>query len=218
VPSDPIFLFMLHAVFEPIIQAELDRFVTFWNEHEIKGARTVEGHGGGIPTELFHDATLRRERVVKEDTDPFGYTPGILFDRDEKGRLAIDASSTFGAETTATMGDHDFSRSSLTTRDPLECSPLLQDVRAAYIQAKRLRISTDDIGPTSSTYDKFRPHIAEYIRFKAVCYELLECALHFWAEDGFKWAAFAESDALDAYAASVHMRRDLAAFGMSLSA
>ena len=64
-PNDPYDLFVLQAVFLPRIQAATDRFRRMWNAHRIRGRRTVCGHGGGIPDELWKDPV--EDRVRRDD-------------------------------------------------------------------------------------------------------------------------------------------------------
>ena len=67
-PNNPCDLFYLHAVFLPIVQHHLNNFRGMWNEHRIRGKRTVQGHGGGIPSELFNDP-IKSRIVLNDDKD-----------------------------------------------------------------------------------------------------------------------------------------------------
>ena len=73
-----------------------------------------------------------------------------------------------------------------------------------------------DVGPDSSTYDKFRPQVQEYVFIKTVSRELLQCVEHFCPEDKFDWRQFGESQSDDPYVNSLEMREELAAIGLSL--
>lgn len=54
-PSNEMHLYALHQVFLPRIQADVDKFAAMWDAHTIRGPRTVDGKGGGVPNELWQD-------------------------------------------------------------------------------------------------------------------------------------------------------------------
>ena len=83
-----------HSVFLPIVQLWLDNFRQMWNEHPIRGERTVDGHGGGIPSELFNDQIL--SETVLNDDSPYENEAGQL-GLDARGRCAVDETSDYGA-------------------------------------------------------------------------------------------------------------------------
>ena len=90
-------------------------------------------------------------------------------------------------------------------------------MRDEYVSASLpLQTSMADVGPDSSTYDKFRPQVQEYVFIKTVSRELLQCVEHFCPEDKFDWRQFGESQSDDPYVNSLEMREELAAIGLSL--
>jgi hypothetical protein len=210
-PTDPIDLFYLQAVFLPIVQQALDRFRRMWNEHLIAGRRTVSGHGGGVPSELFRDPI--HSGVAFADS---GYESGRL-GPDVRGRLAVDETSQYGAEAPLAGEAEEMMIQSLKTSDPLECSPLLQHVRDMYLQRYPLQVSVDHLTARSSDWEKMERHVQEYLRFRELNGELLALAAGFWSSDGsFDWAAFAQSDGATAYSRDSIMRTCIAELGLSV--
>ena len=212
-PTSEIDLFYLHAVFLPTVQAELDRFRSMWNEHPIRGDRTVAGHGGGIPSELFRDPV--RDRVVLNDDQRYQRQAGTL-GADAMGRQSVDETSEYGAEIAPTMEEDEMAIEELRTRDPLEFSQLLQQVRDAYISQHLLAITLSGVTPRSSTWEKMQHHVQAFIRYKTVCRELLACAISFWPDGQFDWHGFGSSSSPDMYSSQVAMRLELANIGVSL--
>lgn len=75
-PGDSRDLFCLHAVFLAILQLALDDFRDMWNYHLIRGARTQQGHGGGVPADLFFRDPIRSASVCQADDDQYYAEPG----------------------------------------------------------------------------------------------------------------------------------------------
>lgn len=196
-----------------MVQRELDRFRAMWNEHLIRGDRTVEGHGGGIPSELFRDPI--RSRIVLTDDKMYDEQrgqPGF----DANGRAAVDETTEYGAEVSPVEPEKEIDVVEYRTSDPIGFDPLLLLVRSRFLEQNPLAVSREGITPRSSTYDKFRPEIAAYIRFKQVCLELAACVVDFMSDDDtYNWAGFGASDSSDEYAPSVGMRAALATIGAS---
>ena len=204
--------FCLHVIFMPVVQEALDNFREMWNNHVIRGPRTVAGRGGGIPADLFCDAVYSS---AVQEADARLYQPGRL-GPDARGRNTIDETSRFGAEDPLSIDAVDMMEKSLPLGDPLGFSPLLQRVRDAYVATVHLTNETV-VGPQSSTWEKFEPRVQSYIRYKTVNSELLECALAFRIDDDddddFDFESFGASQSPDAYAAGCGMRLDLGAIG-----
>lgn len=116
-PSDPCDLFCLHAVYFDIIQAALDDFRDMWNHHVIRGKRTEDGHGGGMPIDLFHD--------------PVG--SASLRDRDDE-QFNADPSE-YGVDDPHKADTAELEEISAKLEDPLARWPSLQQLRCAFFDA-----------------------------------------------------------------------------------
>ena len=126
-PNSPSDLHCLQAVFARQVQEACDDFCTMWNNHVIRGKRTVAGHGGGIPAELFLDP-VRSETVLDDDAynaDPESY--GV----DEPIRADDDA--------------EELSFSSKHVLDPLDGFPALLAVRTKYFEREPLAPASDGV-------------------------------------------------------------------------
>jgi hypothetical protein len=117
----------LQAVFVPMVQHACDDFRLMWNEHRIKGPRTEQGHGGGIPSELFTDP-VSSDLVL--DDDAYNINP-----------------EEYGIEEPF-RGDHDddnMQETSLHVVDPLSGDTELLAVRSAYFERVPLDPNSDGV-------------------------------------------------------------------------
>ena len=201
-PADPCDLFMLHAVFMPVVQRALDDMRSMWNEHPIRQRAHTPGHFGGIPSVLFREEP-QSAALRQCDDEEFYATRGTLLDD------GVDADGSFGVEAArAVPAEQECRSESLHTLDPLHASELLRSVRDEYLVCQPLAFG-------DTTRSGFVPYVQEYVRYKCVCGELLAAYLGF-AADEVDWVAFAESQSSDPYAQSVGMRASLAAVAQRL--
>ena len=202
-PADPYDLYILHAVFLPVVQQALDDMRAMWNEHPIRQRAHTPGHFGGIPSVLFHE-DVQSAALRQCDDEEFYATRGTLLDTGE------DEHGTFGVEAARAVHVEEECRvESLHTIDPLHASELLRSVRDEYLV--RMPLVFGD-----TTRSGFEPYVQEYIRYKCVCGELLTAYLSFEVGGAVDWAAFAASVSPDPYAASVGMRLGLATVAQDL--
>lgn len=168
------------------------------------------------------------ERYLKEsgefNSQPADFPPNPHYTRLDQLSQGEDRTGTYGAEEHAkghvaeeiSEGDAEWPSH---TSDPLECSGLLQKVRAKFIEIRPLEVPRT-WSSSSSDWEKMTPIIEEYRAFKEVCAELLHCHLHYQdatLPGGYDWQQFGCSTAnLTSYAAAVGMRCDLALIGQSL--
>ena len=145
-----------------------------------------------------------------------GQAGQLGFDGVTTSEPAVDVSTEYGAEVSPVMPDVETTYDSLHTVDPLELSPLLQSVRDVFLLHYPLESSLDGITPRSSTYEKFRPAVQQFQRYRAVCDELVQLVINFFENGVFDWDAFGESDSSDAYSQSVQMRKKLGAIGAGI--
>jgi len=127
-PNLPTDLFCLQAVFVPMVQDACNDFRRMWNSHRIRGQRTVDGHGGGIPEELFNDpiasaTVLNDDAGYQQQGEAYGVEEPFRGDHD-------DASVAFEAGN---------------VRDPLEWHPVLQQLREEYFKRALLDAASDGI-------------------------------------------------------------------------
>jgi len=186
-----------------------------WNEHQISSRfYTTEGHGGGIPSVLFQDP-IGSETVQNEAT--YQEAMGEL-EADGQGRLAVDGTTQYGvASAPARFDEEEMDVVELRTEDPLGLSPILLQVRSAYLHDYPMEVDKTDITAMSGAWVRMQPYVQEYIRYKKVSHELLVCACDHQNEDGsFDWVSFAQSQSSDAYAASIGLRAVLAAIAARL--
>jgi hypothetical protein len=174
-PSSKTDLFCLQAVFLPRVQASCDRFRRMWNHHRIRGRRTVCGHGGGVPVELFHDPVEDR---VRRDDAAYSQQGGVI---DADGVDRDDDSCTYGVAEPFKGDTIELTERELPTLDPLDCAgpifPLLAALRTAYFEA--VSFESDQKG------------IDEYIEYKLVCRELLGIFVEGWVVNGrVNWDGF----------------------------
>ena len=176
---------MLHAVFLPIVQCALDDMRAMWNEHPIRSRPSVEGHFGGIPNLLFAEPVGSATLLTRDD-EAFYATRGVL-----DPETGADDGGRFGVETRAMREEAPCGNEQKATLDPLGCCATLQSVRKAYLQATPL---------LASGGNGFDPYVREYIRYKTVCTELLECWNHHWdpQAQALDWDGFGASRSADA--------------------
>ena len=111
--------------------AATDRFRRMWNGHRIRGQRTIRGHGGGIPDELWLDPV---EDCVARDDELYGAQQGLI------GADGVADDTCTYAVAEPFKGDTvELTEQALPTTDPIEGSDrvaeLLRAVRAAYFEA-----------------------------------------------------------------------------------
>lgn len=193
--SDPCDLFVLQAVFLPRIQDATARFRRMWNAHRIRGRRTVRGHGGGIPDELWLDPVEDR---VQCDDEQYSTEGGAVdadgVDRDDEG-CTYAVAEPFKGDT------EELTKQKLETRDPLEGDTplfaLFRALRTAYFEA------------VSFAWDK--DGVEEYREYWCVCRELLQLALHVDEGGVVDWDGWV--GAAEAGSVSEMVRRKLAELG-----
>ena len=177
-PDDPVDLFCLHAVFFDMVQDACDCFRRIWNGHRIRGKRTVNGHGGGVPNELFMDPMeegATRDSEWARDPNNYGAADphrGIRRGEQEEEERASWVSKN--------------------TRDPLAGWEELSELRAAYFRRLPLDPKSDGV--------------ADFLRFRDVCTQLLCAVMHFGAGaaangaiDEIDWVAFMHADGLSTH-------------------
>ena len=189
--NSPTDLHCLQAVFMPQVEAACEDFREMWNHHRIRGRRTEAGHGGGIPSELFLDPVLS-ETVLNDDAayaaDPDSY--GV----DEPIRADDDEHG---------LGDDHVTFDSKHVIDPLAAHPHLQAVRRLYFEHEPLAHETDGL--------------ADYIRYRYVCLELLSAAIDYASTDGqVDWAAYAGRPSVHAPVNAADLRKTLACLAVHL--
>ena len=188
--SSPTDLFCLHAVFLSRIQAACDRFRRMWNSHRIRGPRTVRGHGGGVPAELWYDPV--EARVLRDDLQ---HTPV-----DDDGVIRSDSCSYGVAE--PFKGDSvELTEREAPLEDPISgegpASQLLRALRGAYFE--------------QVTFEWDKEGITEYLEYKRVCDELLALFAEGWVADGVvDWDGYAQGSSDPT---SVRIRAKLAELG-----
>jgi hypothetical protein len=173
-PNEPTDLFVLQAVFLRRIQAATDRFRRMWNSHKIRGKRTVRGHGGGIPDELWLDAM--EERVLCDD-EAYGRHQGLI------SAAGVDDETCTYAVAEPFKGDTvELTHESLATEDPIGGSDalagLLRSMRTAYFE--------------TVSFEWDREGIAEYREYWSVCRELIAVRGGGWlrADGSIDWDGY----------------------------
>ena len=170
-PSSPTDLFCLHAVFLSRIQAACDRFRRMWNNHRIRGPRTVRGHGGGVPAELWCDPV--EVRVLRDNLQ---HTPV-----DDDGVIRSTTCSYGVAE--PFKGDSvELTEKEASLQDPISgsgpASLLLRALRTAYFE--------------EVTFECDKEGITEYLEYRRVCDELLSLFAEGWVTHGVvDWDGYA---------------------------
>jgi len=61
--ANKLHLFALQTVTMPLIQRDMDQWSRAWDCHSIRGPRTVDGRGGGVPNTLFNHPVSARTLV-----------------------------------------------------------------------------------------------------------------------------------------------------------
>ena len=143
--------------------------------------RTVQGHGGGIPAQMFQEEpqsdTLRAMELEFQNLSRELHP-------DARGRHAVDGGS-FGAYIDSNSEFHAeellFDR--LQTKDPLSAHPVLQKVRDHFIQDSPPDVSScfekDTPIHNITDYQRHGKTVQMYLFYKQVNQELLQCALYY---------------------------------------
>ena len=142
-------LFCLHAVYLPLIQRALDDFREMWNHHRIRGGRTIQGYGGGVPAQLFNDpvgSAAVRQRMESDDT-----------------QFASEGDQFYGVDEPFAPDKHELESVQARTQDPLRGWPSLQYLRTQYFVQHPFE-STDGV--------------RDYIEYLLLCEELLAWVVH----------------------------------------
>lgn len=156
-PGEPSDLFCLQAVFTTRLQKDLDRFRHMWNAHKIRGRRTVNGHGGGVPLEMWFDPV--QNSVARDDAVYSGL-------RGTVSSSGVDDGSMYGVAEPFKNDTVELAVSKLNAVDPLGGDNvyyrLLRTLREAYFE--------------QVTFESDTEGVQEYIEFKRVSAELSDLA------------------------------------------
>ena len=180
-PNNPQHLFCLQAVFMPIVQMACDDFRSMWNAHRIRGQRTVVGHGGGIPSELFLDpvasqTVMNDDHAYNQNPESYGVEEPFRGDYDDVDLGFVDQN----------------------VEDPLWWSEALQNLRQMYFLFEPLN-------PSDGVAEYLRYQlVCEELRVAAVSFASV-------GDDAvFDWEAFGASVSLNARSGELQLRLKLA--------
>jgi hypothetical protein len=167
-----------------------------WNAHAIRGPKCDKGHGGGVPQDMFYKDPIGSTMVVDADAE-FEVSRGEL-QQDSEGRLSVDT-GTYGADLTnnTLFEARELQCELLATQDPLLPFPTLLKVREIFLAENSIEYS-DPITSTTPVKDvtdftRHSKYVQNYLHFKEVNTELLQCALSCWMPvpgDQYDWDKF----------------------------
>jgi len=142
---------------------------------------TVQGHGGGVPYEMFQEKPLS-DTLVSMDKHFEDLRGGL--DSDGNGREAVDR-GRYGEyiDSTSEFVEEELTYDSLSTKDPLSPHPVLQDIRDCYMKTAQPELVPSFVAGTPiediSDFQRHFEAVQRYLFFKKVNQNLLSCALHY---------------------------------------